>query len=143
MQRRSRGFTLIEIMIVITIMAMLAAIMIPNFKHARARAQLSNCVGNCKNLATVLELYAVDNDGRFPALAGLPGIDKVIANGGIKLRPTCPSAGTCTFVDFQTTQTPDRFSFSCVGNNHSEAWPGLAAGNLPSYSNDGGVVMEP
>ena len=143
MRLRFRGFTLIEVMIVMTIISILAAILIPNFKHARARAQLSTCLGNCKNLATALELYAIDSDGHFPDQAGLPGIDMVVAHGVLKRRPSCPATGACTFVDFQAALTPDRFSFSCVGNNHGECWPGLAAGYIPSYSNDLGPVLEP
>jgi len=60
-----RGFTLIELMIVIAIIAILAAILIPNFLHARAEAQTSGCEGNVKMIATGLEEYSVDHDGSY------------------------------------------------------------------------------
>ncbi len=60
-----RAFTLIELMIVIAIIAILAAILIPNFLHARAEAQTSACEGNEKQIATALEEYAVDNNGKY------------------------------------------------------------------------------
>jgi prepilin-type N-terminal cleavage/methylation domain-containing protein len=62
---RYNGFTLIELMIVIAIIAILAAILIPNFLHARAEAQTSGCEGNVKMIATGLEEYAVDNHGSY------------------------------------------------------------------------------
>ena len=62
---RDKGFTLIELMIVIAIIAILAAILIPNFLHARAAAQTSGCEGNVKMIATGMEEYAVDNQGSY------------------------------------------------------------------------------
>jgi type II secretory pathway pseudopilin PulG len=58
-------------MIVIAIIAILAAILIPNFLHARAEAQTAACEGNEKQIATALEEYAVDNNGAYPNMAGL------------------------------------------------------------------------
>ncbi|MBC5824655.1 MAG: prepilin-type N-terminal cleavage/methylation domain-containing protein [Candidatus Eremiobacteraeota bacterium] len=63
--RKDRAFTLIELMIVIAIIAILAAILIPNFLHARAESQTAACEGNEKQIATALEEYAVDNNGTY------------------------------------------------------------------------------
>ena len=91
MKKLQKGFTLIELMIVIAIIAILAAILIPNFLHARAESQTSACEGNLKQLATALEEYAVDNSGTYPAsFANL-----VAANGGVYLKivPNDPAGG--------------------------------------------------
>ncbi|HXW77386.1 MAG TPA: prepilin-type N-terminal cleavage/methylation domain-containing protein [Candidatus Eremiobacteraceae bacterium] len=65
MTKSQKGFTLIELMIVIAIIAILAAILIPNFLHARAEAQTAGCEGNEKQIATAMEEYAVDHNGTY------------------------------------------------------------------------------
>mgnify|MGYP001386898394 CR=1 FL=1 len=57
---RQRGFTLLEMMVVVAIIAILAGILIPNFTRARAQAQTAACIGNMKTIATALELYYTD-----------------------------------------------------------------------------------
>jgi type IV pilus assembly protein PilA len=71
MKRLQSGFTLIELMIVIAIIAILAAILIPNFLHARAESVTAACEGNEKQLATAEEEYSVDNGGAYASLAAL------------------------------------------------------------------------
>jgi prepilin-type N-terminal cleavage/methylation domain-containing protein len=62
-----RGFTLIELMIVVAIIAILAGILIPNFVNARAQAQTSACESNLRAIATALELlYADEQDYGTP-----------------------------------------------------------------------------
>jgi type IV pilus assembly protein PilA len=65
--RTARGFTLIELMIVIAIIAVLAAILVPNMLHARAESQTASCEGTERQIAAALEEYAVDNNGQYPA----------------------------------------------------------------------------
>src|SRR2546428_8877291 len=70
-----RGFTLIELLIVVAIIAILAAILIPNFLRARAQAQVAATKGNLKNVATALESYFVDS-ASYPSPAAtslIPG----------------------------------------------------------------------
>ncbi len=71
MKKLQKGFTLIELMIVIAIIAILAAILIPNFLHARAESVTAACEGNEKQLATAEEEYSVDNGGAYASLAVL------------------------------------------------------------------------
>jgi general secretion pathway protein G len=70
MKRRPRGFTLIELMIVIAIIGVLTAILIPNFLHARAQSQTAACEGNLKHIAVALEEYATDHSGQYPPASG-------------------------------------------------------------------------
>src|SRR3989442_15563322 len=55
------GFTLIELLIVVAILAILAAILIPNFLRARASSQLATCQLDLRNIAAPLELFYGQN----------------------------------------------------------------------------------
>jgi prepilin-type N-terminal cleavage/methylation domain-containing protein len=82
MKKLQKGFTLIELMIVIAIIAILAAILIPNFLHARNESVTAACEGNEKQLATAEEEYSVDNGGSYASLSVLttPYISVVITD---------------------------------------------------------------
>lgn len=58
-----RGFTLIELMIVILVILVLAAILMPQFGMARERARKATCVSNQRNLETAVALWTTDNPG--------------------------------------------------------------------------------
>ena len=86
--RSERGFTLVEIMIVVAIIALLAAIAIPNLLRARHNANETSAIGACRTLSTALESYrAAQTPPSYPtALTALsssnpPYIDTVLATG--------------------------------------------------------------
>lgn len=64
--RKERGFTLIELMVVIVIIAILAAVALPNFMGATERARESAVRSAVKTIQTALEMYATDNNGYYP-----------------------------------------------------------------------------
>lgn len=64
--KRRKGFTLIELMIVIAIIAILAAVLVPNFMRAREASRYNACKSNLKNLSTAMEMYSSDFDGMYP-----------------------------------------------------------------------------
>lgn len=64
---KRNAFTLLELVIVISIIATLAAILFPVFARARERARRSTCASNLSQVGMALNAYAHDYDGRFPA----------------------------------------------------------------------------
>jgi prepilin-type N-terminal cleavage/methylation domain-containing protein/prepilin-type processing-associated H-X9-DG protein len=69
---RRRGFTLIEILIVIAIIALLGAILFPVFARVRENGRRISCASNLKQLGTAFQMYTQDYNGRMPGASDAP-----------------------------------------------------------------------
>lgn len=65
--RRRQAFTLVELLCVIAIVGILAAILIPVVGSVRESARIGACVSNLRQIGTAFQLYAADNRGLYPA----------------------------------------------------------------------------
>lgn len=67
--QKKHGFTLMEMLVVMAILAILSAIAVPTFSNARQKAQSIACQGNLRTISTALHAYVADHDGRLiPAM---------------------------------------------------------------------------
>lgn len=126
-------------LLLVSVLGFLAAIIIPNFLRPHAQGSLTTCKGNCRNLATAVEMYASDNGGYYPGK-----LAQLLQGKYLKAIPTCPMAGRATYTDY-VAEGKKNFSFSCVGNNHAVAYSGLdrPCDNYPRYNGEQGLLDHP
>ena len=63
--RTRKAFTLVELLVVVAIIAILAAILFPTFSRAREKARQTSCLSNTKQLALASVMYSSDYDGMY------------------------------------------------------------------------------
>src|SRR5687767_653253 len=88
-QKHKSAFTLVEIMIVVAIIGLLAAVAIPNFVKARTTAQKNACIGNLRQIDGAKEQWALETKQADGAPADEAAINLYIKGGA----PKCPAGG--------------------------------------------------
>jgi len=94
-----RGFTLLELSIVITTIGILAAILLPSLARAREGARRSSCMANLANLGIALRMYAEENDRVLPWSGGKGNADCLL--------------------DFRHRYVPELASFICPSDSYN------------------------
>ena len=87
-----KGFTLVEIMIVVAIIALLAAIAIPSFMKSRQESRRSSCINNLRLIDHAKQQWAFANGQLDTATPGTTDVAAYFKAGW----PTCPDGGTYT-----------------------------------------------
>ncbi len=125
-----RGFTLIEMMIGVAIIAILASILIPNFTRARAQAQTAACESNLKESATALELYYTDHQAYPNVQLQLINPQYTGLNGYLNQVPEDPAAGAGKYyMVTATTQqgaTPAGYTVWCPGTHDPSTFQNIS-----------------
>ena len=91
---RRKGFTIIELLIVIAVIAILVGIALPRFKGMRDEGNIARAKGELRTLQTAVESYMVHNNNTYPANLGVltSATPSIVAN-----LPTDPFNGTANY----------------------------------------------
>ena len=127
--KKQQGFTLVEIMIVVAIIGLLAAIAIPSFMKARTTSQAKACVNNLRQIESGKEQWALAAGMPQGANANDP-TNRPEVNKYLKLQttgpgtngPVCPANGIYDYLGIGTNATCSIGSNGTTSASESSAW---------------------
>lgn len=147
--KHQRGFTLLEMMVVVAIIAILAGILIPNFTRARAQAATSGCMANEKSIATALELYFTDHQS-YPPTGNIDSSFLSTMNGYMNQVPIDPAAGSGQYYAYTSSNTGGvtSYTITCPGSHDPGTLMTITGGSQTSdtkvkYDSQGGFSTSP
>lgn len=125
----ARGFSLFEVLIVVTIIAILVALIFPVFGKAKRTAKSISCLSNLRQIGAATIMYGTDNDGRLPPMNPLTGVswdgkseNPLLVYGATPDVFHCPDVGRERDFDVRTDFIV-RFAFRKSGPKVDEFFP--------------------
>jgi len=110
---RKSGFTLVEIMIVVAIIGLLAAIAIPNFIKARTTAQMNACINNLRQIDGAIQQWALEKKQGETATVAFTDISPYLKNAVV-----CPSGGTAFSDSYTISNVSSKPTCQKVTSSH-------------------------
>jgi len=105
--QKKRGFTIVELMIVIAIISILASIIIPKMGGGRDKSKVAACKSNLRHVYMAMELYGNDNNGNMVNTLSSWITPQYLVDGGyLKSYPRCPIGN-----EYALSQWPSNYNW--------------------------------
>lgn len=142
MTQNKKGFTLIELVVVMAIIAVLAALMVTAIVAARKQANNTQITGNAKTIETGLETYSAKSVGKYPTTAQVTNVDAyngsgmsafLVTNGTLS---STPSGLAATQIYWLGDANGSAYSLVACSTGNT-AFDGTAPASVGSIANQG------
>ncbi len=138
--RKNQAFTLVEILIVVVILGILAAIVVPQFTNAANDARAGNLKTQLQTLNNQIELYAARNNGSYPDLSAnwddLTSGNYLKADPANPAWPTASTNTTVTEVDGADGSADAAWVFDTADNTLKASYFNETTGEISSTATD-------
>ena len=132
MQRVKKGFSLVEFMLLLAVIAIAISLLLPHLMRLRAYYVVSKCEANLKTITVALREYSQDAQGKFPRK-----LNKLTPEY-LKVLPSCPSSGLG--YQYVYTHMPDKYTLWCDGVRAHDL--GGQTTGYPQYNSEKGPVKK-
>jgi len=134
---KKRGFTMVEVIIVVAVIAVLASILIPKMSGARNKAALNACKTNLRHIGIGMDMYANDHNGKYVPDSSNRDVGYLVTDGYLKAVPLCPIGNPYLVINYGVGNcpngTPAVLCWNWTGSNpNGIPHPGIHV-NCPFY----------